>query len=121
MLEKMSYEEIHARTKILHSYDILINDDNEVLVCLKLKIPGEPANPKFYYEGGQHGFLIKNERSIILCDCLHEGTHQIISQCDKVLFVETNDQNEILTEYEAKVIPLEGVDQLGDKLLRDHK
>ncbi len=121
MLDKISYSEIHARSKILHYYDVLINDDNEVLLCLNLKIPGEPKSPKFYYEGGKHGFLIKNERSIILCDYLHEGTHQIISQCDKVLFVETDDKKDILTEYEAEVILLEGIDQLGERLLCDDK
>ena len=121
MLDKMSYDEIRARTKILHYYDVLVNDDNEVLLCLKLRIPGEPKSPKFYYDGGKHGFLTKNERTIIMCDYLHEGTRQIISQCEKVLFVETNEEDGILSEYEAEVILIEDIEKLGDKLLSDEK
>ena len=119
MLDKMSYDEIYERTQILSSYDILINDEEEVLVCLKLKVPGEPSQPLFYYEGGVHGILVKNDSSFILCDYLNPGTHQTLSQCEKVLFVEMNDDDEIMKEYEAKLVHFSGINELGDRILQN--
>ena len=119
MFDKMSYDEIYERTQILSSYDILINDEKEVLVCLKLKVPGEPSQPLFYYEGGMHGILVKNESSFILCDYLNPGTHQTLSQSEKVLFVEMDENDEIMQEYEAELIHFSGINALGDRLIEE--
>ena len=119
MLNNMHYDEILAKTKILGNYDVLVNDEDEVLIHLIFKVPGETESPKFYYSGGHHGLLMKNNRTVILCDFLHPDTHKIIAARDKILFVESTDGETALAEYEAEINFIEGVDAICERLLAD--
>lgn len=119
MLKEMNYEEILSKTKVLEYYDILVNEENAVLVQVTFKIPGEPDSPKFYYSGGDHGILMKNKRTIILCDYIHTDIHDLISNCSKILFVETPERDNYMPEYEADLIEYEGLDALCKQLLAD--
>lgn len=119
MIHTISYEKIRSQTKILGNYDVLINYDQEVLIHLTFKVPGEATSPVFYYSGGKHAILAKNDRCLILCDCLHVETQPVLSKCTKVLFVESDHENEFLSEYEAALVMTHGIDELGERLLND--
>lgn len=119
MLLNKSFEEIKSKTRMLNNYDVLVNEDEEVLICINLKIPGELEEGAFYYSGGYHGFLIKNHRSIVLCDYLNNETHDIIYKNEKILIVEVKEGKGILAEYEVPLIKVEGIDELAKRIIAD--
>jgi len=118
-IKKLSYEDIREKTKILGYYDVLVNENDEVLIGLNISIPGECVDSKFYYDGGEHAFLVKNNRSIILCDYINEGARSSISKAEKILFMECTNAGKDIEEYEVNSVKFEGLDSIAKKLLED--
>ena len=121
MFKEMNYKDIKEKTKVLSNYDVLVNEDDEVLIVVPFKVPGEPDNAILYYSGGNHAFLLKNHRTIVMCDFLNPEVHEVIVKNKVILIVESVDQEPVAAEYEAKLIIIEGMDEIGDKLLEDKK
>jgi hypothetical protein len=119
MLDKMGYDAIKAKTRIVGYYDVLVNEDEEVLFAIPFKIPGEPTNPLFYYSGGMHAFLVKNHRTIVMCDFINPDVRSTITKNSKVLLVQLDEEQSVSEEYEAEIVSLDGLDDIGSRLLED--
>ncbi|NLO41230.1 MAG: hypothetical protein GX115_17410 [Ruminiclostridium sp.] len=119
MLDKMDFQTIKAKTKIVGYYDILTNDNDEVMIAIPFQIPGEPDKPTFYFSGGAHAFLMKNHRNIVMCDFVNPQVRPIILKNTKVLIAEMNQDKDMAGEYEAELVRLEGLDEIGTRLLEE--
>lgn len=119
MIDNMDYETIKSKTRVAGYYDVLVNEDEEVLIAIPFKVPGEPDEPKLYYSGGVHAFFMKNHRTITLCDHLNPEVRSIIANNSKVLIVELNSEKTIDAEYEAELVLQEGIDSIAQRVLED--
>lgn len=119
MLDNMDYETIKAKTKVAGYYDVLVNEDDEVLIAIPFKVPGEPGEPMLFYSGGEHALLMKNHRTITLCDYLNPEVRSIIAKNSKIVIVELNSEKTIDAEYEAKLVMQNGIDSIARRILED--
>jgi hypothetical protein len=104
--------------KALSYYDILENEDNELLFTITRSEggPDAPDNPKLYYDGGDHAIFVKNSTAAVLCDFIHPGVRGSLSRCKEVLFAELEDGG-IKREYMAPVVHCESIKSVADELM----
>lgn len=118
------YKSLYENAKVLGSYDVLTNDDNEVLISMK-SVTDKPENTEdidatMFYDGKQHAILIKNGNTAIVCDYLHDGVRDIMYSNDEILICEMRD-GEISLEYMARLVKEEGIEDLVDQILSKNK
>lgn len=114
-----SYEDILSMDTLGY-YDILTNEEEEVLIVFPKKEMGTRDQAKFYYDGGAHGILQKNKDGFLICDFIHPGVREAITKQKKV-FIGEVDKNasstENLEEYEATVIFCRGLERVLEQVL----
>ena len=54
-----------------------------------------------------------------MCDFVNPQVRPIILENTKVLIVEMNEDKEMADEYEAELVRLEGLDEIGTRLLEE--
>ena len=76
--------------EVLGYYDILTNEDDELLFAIKhLESPEEDGySPCLYYDGGPHAIFLKNEKLVVVCDQIHPDVRKLLGKAEEALFVE---------------------------------
>ena len=82
-------------------YDVLINDNGEVLIALKKK-EGEPSGSRILYDGEDHALFYRSPSDTIILDYIHKDARSHISKASKVIIVEF-EEDDIIREYEVPV------------------
>lgn len=80
-------------------YDILQNEEGEILVLIKAR-DGGPENPRFIYDGGDFALLYRSKESAIMLDNIHEQARESLKNVKELYFVEVED-DEVIREYTA--------------------
>ena len=100
-------------------YDVLENDDGEILITLKrIDSPmDKDYKPKFYYGGGSHGIFLKSpESTVVICDHLHPGVRKQLGKVKEILIAELRD-GAITEEYMADMLYQADADDLAVSLM----
>jgi hypothetical protein len=80
-------------------YDILQNEEGEVLVMIKAR-DGGPENPRFIYDGGDFALLYRSKESAIMLDNIHKQARECLKSVEELYFVEI-ENDEVVREYVA--------------------
>ena len=119
--------------KVLTCYNILQNDDDELLFVIKRLDSPEKWNrsPRLYYDGGPHAILLKNDELVVVCDHIHPEIRKLVGDSENILFAEhSSDMPEgiqetpeeyekyIQEEYEAEVLIQPGIEAIAEELMR---
>lgn len=107
--------------KVLEKYDILVNDEDEMLFGVD-SLGISKGAPKLYYDGGPHAVFLKNEGQAVICDYINPAVRAQLLGLKEVLFVETqphakNDDPEIDDAYQVEVQACTGVTELAEALM----
>ena len=105
-------------TQVLGNYDILENDDHEILFVLNRKLPGENKEPVLYYDGGEHGVLRKNDEGLFICDYIHPQVRESVYACNEILILEYKDSRDDSIEYMAKAVHAKGTSEFASKFIK---
>ena len=71
---------------------------------------GEPAAPRFLFDGGKQAFLLRRAGQVILLDGLSDEFVSVLEKVSKVRFLETpEDSSEIVRQYEVNITRIENV------------
>ncbi|MCR5766915.1 MAG: CbrC family protein [Lachnospiraceae bacterium] len=99
----------------LRIYNILANDDDELLIQLPGYFKGEALEHKLLYNGGSDAILVRNKYQKIICDCVHPEVRPLLKKAEKVLIFETD----MMREYFAEVVK-EDIDQVCEEAVKIH-
>ena len=100
---------------VMNYYDILENDDKEVLFAIKCfdERLTENDHPVMYYDGGPHAILMKSDEEVAICDHVHPSVRGALAAVNEAIIVEHKD-GEIVEEYMAEVQQVTGVEAAAD-------
>ena len=73
---------------VLGCYDILANEDDEILLGTKWLGDDDSSSPIIYYDGGKHALFFKNDSNIIVCDYINRNVRKIFYACKEILVCE---------------------------------
>ena len=91
----------------INEYDILLNEDDEVLIAIRARLGGV-SKPQILYDGADKILLYRNsEQTIYLAD-VPEAVREILQKVSKLLMIEVHDEA-IVREY---MVPLKQVERL---------
>jgi len=109
------------RRRPMGNYDILQNDEGEIMIVLPIALDTEPENPVFYYDGGPHGILVADGLAdMIICDHIHPNIREDMAGCTAVLFTTQPPGGEDETgvvEFMAAVQIQPGLKRLAESML----
>lgn len=89
----------------LNLYDVLTNDDDEILIVMPGYFKGEPENPRILYDGKENAVFIRNgEERVLLLDMINEGVRPLLYKAEKVLFKEIDSKYEYFATVEKSDI-----------------
>ena len=117
--DELEFEAMKGRDiRVLSYYDILENEDHELMFSVKqLPFPrSEGFEPRMYYDGGEHTIFLKNEHTVVICDCIHPGVRGSLGKVSEVLIAELAD-GEIAEEYMSGLLLADGVEKLATQLI----
>ena len=97
-------------------YDILENEDNELLVAIKAR-DGATGKPHIVYAGGEHAIFYRNDKLTILLDYIHPEVRANFRKAASVLMVEFQDGS-IIREYVVPVKQLSNLPMADDEIQR---
>ena len=117
-LTSMNFNELSKIAIQLGRYDILCNDSDEILIVIPRKLPSDHNEAKFYYDGGEHGILVKNRNTVVICDGVNEGVRDLLYTRKEVLFFEKDEKLGHELEYMVPLIQCRGVETFANKLLK---
>ena len=91
----------------VNEYDILLNEDDEVLIAIRARLGGV-SKPQILYDGADKILLYRNtEQTIYLAD-IPQAIRDILQKVSKLLMIEVHDEA-IVREY---MVPLKQVERL---------
>lgn len=82
-------------------YDILQNDDGEILIMIAQR-RGGPENPRFVYDGGDTALLYRSRESSVFLEAVNNEARNALKAVDEVLLAEL-DGDEVAREYMVPV------------------
>ena len=88
-------------------YDILLNEDNEILIAIRARLGGV-NKPRILYDGADRILLYRNEEQSIYLADIPVVIRRVLQKVSKLLMVEVHDEA-IIREY---MVPLKQVSQL---------
>ncbi len=88
-------------------YDILLNEDDEVLIAIRARLGGV-SKPQILYDGADKILLYRNADQTIYLSEVPEVIREALQKVSKLLMVEVHDEA-IVREY---MVPLKQVDRL---------
>ena len=91
----------------VNEYDILLNEDNEVLIAIRARLGGV-NKPRILYDGADKILLYRNEEQTIYLADVPTVIRQVLQKVSKLLMIEVHDEA-IIREY---MVPLKQVAQL---------
>ena len=91
----------------VNEYDILLNEDDEVLIAIRARLGGV-SKPQILYDGTDKILLYRNtDQTIYLAD-VPQAVREVLQKVSKLLMVEVHDEA-IVREY---MVPLKQVERL---------
>lgn len=82
-------------------YDILQNEDGEILIIIDSRAGG-PENPRFVYDGGETALLYRNKDIAVVFEKIAKDAHLPLKSVSNMLIVEV--ENDIVVrEYTVPV------------------
>lgn len=116
---------------VLSHYSILNNEDGEFLIGISTIPTQETEHPTLYYDGGAHGLLVKNSRTLVLCDYINTLIRRDLAGCGEVAVAEMpgdlpcdaaepDDEPVITAVYKAEVVFCDGIEKLAERLALLH-
>ena len=91
----------------VNEYDILLNEDDEVLIAIRARLGGV-SKPQILYDGADKILLYRNtEQTIYLAD-IPQAVRDVLQKVSKLLMIEVHDEA-IVREY---MVPLKQVERL---------
>ncbi len=78
-------------------YDVVINEDKELLFCIRPRIY-PPSSPRLFYDGGRRALLVRDSRQDIILDWLPPLTKEYLMEVDKVLIAEIDRKTQKLEQ-----------------------
>lgn len=127
-MSEITYEQLRGqRIRVLSYYDILQNEDNEILIILPVDMAFEPDEPVFYYDGRKHGILVGGRMPVIICDHIHVDIRKVVERQKDLLFYVTQTASGSgpdgdaapPVEFLAPVCWQSGVQELAERLIAD--
>jgi len=88
-------------------YDVLLNEDNEVLIAIRARLGGVDK-PQILYAGQDKVLLYRNPNQTIFLIDMPQPVCEALKKVSKLLMVEVHDES-IVREY---FVPLKQVSQL---------
>lgn len=88
-------------------YDIIENNDGELLFSIKAR-QGGPERPKVIYGGGEHALFYRSFDQTVILDYIHPEAREALRKVKSVLMVEFHG-DAIIREYN---VPVRQVKQL---------
>lgn len=113
-LEVLSGREI----VMLKHYEILQNNDDEILITMPPVYREVPAGPLFYYDGRKHGILVCETGPVAVCDHIHPEVRNTVEKCESILFAAV-EEGKILAEFEVPLVWQPRIQELAIRLLED--
>jgi len=109
-----------AHALILTEYDILRNDEDDLLFHLPCLLDGPDNEAVFHYNGGEHGLLWKTDDAMVVCTCIHPEIRKLL---DEQIVVYVGEGERAVGEedliYPAKIIRTPNTDLvIGEVLAR---
>ena len=93
----------------VNEYDILLNEDDEVLIAIRARLGGV-SRPQILYDGEDKILLYRNaDQTIYLAD-VPEAVRDVLKTVSKLLMIEVHDEA-IIREY---MVPLKQVERLPE-------
>ncbi|MDL2219786.1 hypothetical protein LJC04_05610 [Ruminococcaceae bacterium OttesenSCG-928-O06] len=129
-MKDITFEELKDRAiKVLGNYEILRNDDDELLIVLALDLPFAPDDPVFYYDGGPHGVLVGGGMPVIVCDYVHKEVRKVLEACESILLYAAptaagdgpDGDAALAVEFHAPVYWQPDIYQLAEQLMEKKK
>lgn len=102
--------------RVLGSYEILSNDDEELLFKMPVLEECAKDSAVMYYDGYEHGLLVTSAE-VVVCDCIHPDVRRMLRACEEVLVAEIEGDT-ICQEYNVPVKMCGGVKPLAARLIR---
>ena len=91
----------------VNEYDILLNEDDEVLIAIRARLGGV-SKPQILYDGADKILLYRNaDQTIYLAD-IPQAVREVLQTVSKLLMIEVHDEA-IVREY---MVPLKQVERL---------
>ncbi len=121
--ENYMFNEIKDKEFIVAGYyDILENAEGDFLFVVnsdKLYGPPDFKNPKFYYDGQEHGIFASDNAATVICDFIIEQLHDKIKLKKEVLFLFRKEGGEVELENSivVPVIIRRGTSDAADSLI----
>ena len=91
----------------LDEYDILLNEDDEVLIAIRARLGGV-NKPQILYDGQDKVLLYRNADQTIYLSDVPEPVRSVLQKVSKLLMIEVHDEA-IVREY---MVPLKQVEKL---------
>lgn len=101
----------------LESYDILENDDGEIMIAIHSLPQGDETQAVLFCDGGEHAILCKGPYRLIVCDFLHPQVRKKLPKKEAVLCYEDQNPSEEKGEYMARVVSHSRTSELAKILL----
>lgn len=81
----------------------MISTDNKVLFLIKPQ-EGEPLNPYIVYDGGDHAFLYRHPRHVLLLDYLDPKVIPYLQNAAEAIVIEADqEKDEVYCDYRVKI------------------
>lgn len=103
----------------LQMYDILENDDGDIMIAIPTEPHGDEENAVLFCDGGEHALLFKGPYRVVICDFLNPKIREKLPQRKTVLCYELMGEYE--GEYLAEVMEYNGTTEITNKLLEREK
>lgn len=132
-MSDITFEQLQDREIwVLEYYNILQNEDDDILLVVPRDLPGMPDEPVFYYDGGQHGILADGRMPVIVCDHIHKEVRKVMENCEEILVYASQNAAEDLpedapatevepAEFMAKVYWQPEIQKLAKQLMKQAK
>ena len=107
--------------KIIKDKNYFVFRDSDGVLGFTIKAyDGRQTNPRFLFDGQNHGFLIRRSKQIILLDALTSEFTSVLTKTQKVRFLETpEDSSQIIRQYEVPVTKIDDISLLRDHILSE--
>lgn len=79
-LTETEVEQLASMALVLNEYDILRNDEDDLLFHIPFVTRGPSEGATFHYNGGEHGLLWKNRETAILCTSIHPELRALLGE-----------------------------------------
>lgn len=105
--------------KIIKDKNYFVFRDSDGILGFTIQAyDGGQNNPRFLFDGGNRGFLIRRSEQIILLDKLASEFASALAKTEKVRFLETpEDSSQIIRQYEVPVTKIDSISLLGDYIV----